>query len=188
MLQTGSWRKTRGLCRHFCRSKGSDVLPRLSSHIPPHRRCRPIRLFETDLSRLPPHLRSLALTEFLFQAHVPGVSCCSDTRRTSCILCTYYQHQLQFRKSRNVNLPIETTVATAVYILMDAKWTFTRRKTSKIFQCASVGAPHQALSKFILYLFTVHGGHQTSQPYKPVQNSGSIAGQWILFYASGYQF
>jgi hypothetical protein len=30
--------------------------------------------------------------------------------------------------------------------------------------------------------------YQTSQPYKPVQNSGSIAGQWILFYASGYQF
>jgi hypothetical protein len=29
---------------------------------------------------------------------------------------------------------------------------------------------------------------QTSQPYKPVQNSGSIAGQWILFYASEYQF
>jgi hypothetical protein len=29
---------------------------------------------------------------------------------------------------------------------------------------------------------------QTSQPFKPVQNSGSIAGQWILFYASGYQF
>jgi hypothetical protein len=29
---------------------------------------------------------------------------------------------------------------------------------------------------------------QTSQSYKPVQNSGSIAGQWILFCASGYQF
>jgi hypothetical protein len=43
--------------------------------------------------------------------------------------------------------------------LMDAKWTFTRRKTSNIFQCASVGAPHKALSKFIVYLFTVHGGH-----------------------------
>jgi hypothetical protein len=34
----------------------------------------------------------------------------------------------------------------------------------------------------------VQSEEQTSQPYKPVQKSGSIADQWIQFYASGYQF
>jgi hypothetical protein len=29
---------------------------------------------------------------------------------------------------------------------------------------------------------------QTSQLYKPVRNCDFIAGQWSLFYASGYQF
>jgi hypothetical protein len=87
--------------------------------------------------------------------------------------------------------PYQVIVFVAICRNVDTSMPVGQRCLPLLLKSASLLVMAKQLHRPVSHLLAARLGSafkQTTQPYKPVQNSGSIAGQWILFYASGYQF